>query len=90
MSFISKQEENDLIWESLKEDTQGDHLSLLIDSKHMIEHMIKTINNYSMFHATPNKPKPKIPNVGDVSATHRNIKKIYESMGMDVNDKPVI
>lgn len=88
--MISKSEENEIMWESLKTDSSQDHLSLLMDSKHMIEHMIKTINNYSMFHSTPDKPKPKFPNMGEISSAHRNVKRIYESMGVDVNEKPVI
>lgn len=88
--MISKSEENEIIWESLQQDTPQDHLSLLMDSKHMIEHMIKTLNGYSNAYIAPDKKKPKIPNVGDVSTAHRNIKRIYDSMGVDTNLKPVI
>jgi hypothetical protein len=89
--FLSKSEENELIWEGLSPSmSQEQTLSLLLDSKHIIENIVKTINDYSSSSLTPVSPPPKPINTTDLSNVWRTLNKISKQMGIDDNLKPTI
>jgi hypothetical protein len=88
---LTKEQENELMWESLiKESSPNDPLSILLDSKHMLEHMIKTINVLPIMYKDPNKKIPKVPNIDSVKTLRENVEKVYKTMDIDESDKPLI
>lgn len=88
--FLTKSEENDLMWEKTQiRESNVQPINVLIESKHMLENIIKTINNNSGS-MQPIKENKNLPSVDDVNKLYETLEKITKKMGVDRTLQPVI
>ena len=67
-----------------------EHLNILLDSKHMIENIIKHMNMYTSNYADPIINESKKPALGDIKNIQSTLQKISQTMKLDDNFKPKI
>lgn len=88
--FLTKSEEYELMWEKTQiKESNVQPVNVLIESKHMLENIIKTINN-NTGSMQPIKENKNQPSVDDVLQLYKTLEKISNKMGVDKNLQPVI
>jgi hypothetical protein len=88
--FLTKSEEYQLMWEKTQiKESNVQPINVLLESKHMLENIVKTININSGS-MKPIKENKNQPSVDDVVKVYDTLLKITKQMGVDTTLQPVI
>jgi hypothetical protein len=88
--FLTKSEEYELMWERTQiKESNVQPINVLLESKHMLENIVKTINNNSGS-MQPIKENKNQPSIDDVVNVYDTLLRITKQMGVDTSLQPVI
>jgi len=87
--FLTKSEEYELMWERTQIKDNVQPINVLLESKHMLENIVKTINN-NTGSMQPIKENKNVPSIDDVVKVYDTLLRITKQMGVDTSLQPVI